>query len=73
MPAHEGSVNGGTCWVELTTSDVDKARRIYRQLLGWEAEKPDPKFGEYFNLRTSGARVAGCMTAQPGMPAKPDA
>jgi predicted enzyme related to lactoylglutathione lyase len=69
MPARESGPNGAPCWIDLTTSDVDKARRFYTELLGWEAEEGNPEFGGYFNFRSRGARVAGCMTAQPGMPA----
>lgn len=58
---------GAPCWIDLMTSDVDRSRTFYADLLGWESEDPNPEFGGYFNFTKDGARVAG------GMPAQPDA
>jgi predicted enzyme related to lactoylglutathione lyase len=49
------------------TSDVDRARSFYGELLGWGAEEPAAEFGGYVNFTLGGERVAGLMPAQPDM------
>jgi magnesium chelatase subunit D len=36
---------GAPCWIDLTSSDADRARTFYCGLFGWEAEQPDERFG----------------------------
>jgi predicted enzyme related to lactoylglutathione lyase len=50
------------------TSDTAKAVDFYTQLFGWEADEPNEEFGGYINFNKDGARIAGCMAGQPGMP-----
>ena len=61
MPAHDSSPNGAPCWVELFTSNPDKARAFYGALFGWDAEEPNPEFGGYTNFTAQGVRIAGLM------------
>jgi predicted enzyme related to lactoylglutathione lyase len=70
MPTRDTAPVGAPCWVDLMTSDVERARAFYTRLFGWTAEEPNPEFGGYFNFVKDGARVAGCMASQPdaGMP-----
>lgn len=65
MPKRDAPA-GAPCWVDLSTSDTDRARSFYGEVLGWEAEDPNPDFGGYFNFTKDGVRVAGCMAAMPG-------
>jgi predicted enzyme related to lactoylglutathione lyase len=58
---------GAPCWIDLMSSDTDRSRAFYSELLGWSAEEPNPDFGGYFNFTKDGGRVAGCMAFQPGM------
>ncbi|MGZ4664304.1 MAG: VOC family protein [Frankiaceae bacterium] len=67
MPTRETPPIGAPCWVDLMTSDTDRARTFYSQLFGWTAEEPNEEFGGYFNFKKDGTRVAGCMARQPGM------
>src|SRR5581483_10632130 len=55
------SIIGAPCWVDLMTSDVSGARKFYGELLGWDAEEAQEKFGGYFNFTKDGGRMAGCM------------
>jgi uncharacterized protein len=72
MPTRETAPVGAPCWVDLMTSDTERARAFYTQLFGWTAEEPAEEFGGYFNFRKDGQRVAGCMARQPGMEQVPD-
>jgi uncharacterized protein len=67
MPARENTPVGAPCWVDLLTSDAERSRAFYTQLLGWAAEDPNPEFGGYFNFTKNGVRIAGGMPGQPGM------
>lgn len=64
---------GAPCWINLLTSDPERSRRFYTELLGWTAEDPDPIHGGYVNFRKDGVRVAGCVGKRPGMEQAPDA
>jgi uncharacterized protein len=63
---------GNPIWIDLLTSDPERSRHFYTQLLGWTADSPDAQHGGYFTFRKDGGRVAGGMGKQPGM-AQPDA
>jgi len=60
---------GAPCWTDLATSDVDGSRRFYGELLGWEAEEPNPDFGGYFMFTRDGLPVAGAYGDMDGYPA----
>jgi uncharacterized protein len=66
VPIRETVLAGAPCWVDLTTSDVDRSREFYTKLFGWTAEEPDEDFGGYFNFAKNGVLVAGAMPSQPG-------
>ncbi|MFI5782010.1 VOC family protein [Nocardia sp. NPDC051570] len=51
---------GDPCWVELYTTDTDRAVEFYGELLGWTAEAR-PEFGGYITFRKDGNAVAGGM------------
>ena len=54
-------VTGAPCWIDLYSSDTDKATEFYRDLFGWSAEPPQEGFGGYFTFTKDGKHVAGCM------------
>jgi uncharacterized protein len=60
MPAPT-MVVGAPCWIDLYTSDTDKASAFYGELLGWTAQAPEEGFGGYFIYTKDGKAVAGCM------------
>jgi len=53
--------------VDLTSSDTERARAFYGELLGWTPGDPDPDFGGYANFSKDGELVAGLLAAQPNM------
>jgi predicted enzyme related to lactoylglutathione lyase len=61
MPKIDEHPVGNPCWIELFTSDTDKARAFYGELFGWTAEEMGPDYGNYINLHLGGRREAGLM------------
>lgn len=66
MAKRDTAVVGAPCWVDLMTSDTERSREFYGRLFGWTAEEPAEQFGGYFNFRSGGVLVAGCMPRQAG-------
>ena len=64
MTIRQSVPHGAPCWIDLMSSDTDKSRAFYGQLLGWTADEPKEAFGGYTNFRLDGEPVAGLMTAQ---------
>lgn len=71
MPDHDPTVDGAPCWVDLFTTDQDRARSFYGALFGWASEPGNPEFGGYFNFRHDDRWIAGCMGKDPAQ-AVPD-
>ena len=67
MTIRQNVPHGAPCWVDLMSSDTDKSRSFYGELLGWIADEPNPDFGGYANFSRDGEPVAGLMAAQPNM------
>lgn len=61
---------GTPCWVDLLSSDMDKARQFYGDVLGWTAEESGTEFGGYVTFYSDGHRVAGMVAnrAETGFP-----
>jgi predicted enzyme related to lactoylglutathione lyase len=65
-------VIGAPCWIDLYSSDTDKAREFYGQLFGWKADPPQEEFGGYFTFSKDGKYIGGCMKND-GQAGYPDA
>jgi predicted enzyme related to lactoylglutathione lyase len=65
MTIRQNVPNGAPCWVDLMSSDPEKSKAFYGELLGWQAEEPNAEFGGYTNLTKDGELVAGLMQAMP--------
>ncbi len=61
MPAREAIPSGAPCWIDLFTSDPDRAAEFYGSIFGWTAEPAPPEFGGYVNFTRNGAMIAGMM------------
>jgi predicted enzyme related to lactoylglutathione lyase len=61
MPAPDTTVPGAPIWVDIFTSDPERARAFYSELFGWVADEGVEEFGGYFNFTKDGKRVAGGM------------
>jgi predicted enzyme related to lactoylglutathione lyase len=69
MPRRTSYQPGTFCWVDLSTTDLDAAKRFYGELFGWDTR--DQPMYAFFDL--DGAVVAGLAELQPqqaqaGMP-----
>ena len=54
------SVASKPVWVDLSSSDPEKARAFYADIFGWDIEvNPDPQYGGYGMAEVGGKRVAG--------------
>lgn len=61
MAKRDSSPLGAPCWVDLFTSDPDRARAFYGEVFGWTSEAGGEEFGGYVTFFKDGVRVAGCM------------
>jgi uncharacterized protein len=68
MPARDSHTSGAPCWIDLQTSDLDRARDFYGTVFGWTSDEPNPDFGNYINFRKDGVLVAGLMRADDQAP-----
>ena len=65
-------VKGAPCWIDLFSSDTDRAKEFYGELFGWTTLDPGPEYGGYFIFQKDGKAVAGCM-GNDGEQGSPDA
>jgi hypothetical protein len=64
---------GAPCWIDLMTSDTEKAKSFYNTLFGWTYQTGDQeKYGGYITASKDGRMVAGIMQKQPDMGPMPD-
>lgn len=70
MPVRDNAPLGAPCWIDLATSDTERAREFYAGLFGWTFQATDEQYGGYINCFMGGAQVAGMMqnTAESGFP-----
>lgn len=61
MPAVTSTPAGAPIWIDLFTSDPDRAEQFYGRLFGWTAEHSGPEFGGYVSFTKDGERIAGMM------------
>ncbi|HSO01324.1 MAG TPA: VOC family protein [Gaiellaceae bacterium] len=64
-------VLGAPCWIDLLSSDTERAQDFYGRLFGWTTMDPGPDYGGYFLFQKDGKVVAGCM-ANDGEQGVPD-
>ena len=65
------SAVGTFVWHDLMTSDVEKAKRFYTELLGWEIEIWKPGEMDYPMISAAGTQWGGFNTLPPGQPMPP--
>jgi predicted enzyme related to lactoylglutathione lyase len=65
MPVRNGAPLGAPSWVDLTTSDVDRAQDFYGTVFGWTFESAGAEYGGYINAAKAGHVVAGMMANNP--------
>jgi uncharacterized protein len=64
--AHSGTglngLDGTVCWADLSTSDVDKAKQFYRNLLGWQITRGEDVSG-YLHIKNGQKFIGGIPPA----------
>jgi predicted enzyme related to lactoylglutathione lyase len=65
MPIRDGAPLGAPCWIDLTTSNLDRAQEFYGTVFGWTFESAGPEYGGYVNASKDGRTVAGLMYNDP--------
>lgn len=61
MPKTHEIPAGAPIWMDLSTSDIDRARTFYGALFGWSVNAGLAEFGGYSVATLNGDRVAGMM------------
>ena len=56
---------GAPCWIDLTSSDIERAQDFYGTVFGWTFESAGPQYGGYVNAAKGGHPVAGLMANRP--------
>jgi predicted enzyme related to lactoylglutathione lyase len=56
---------GAPTWIDLTSSDLDRAQDFYGTVFGWTFESAGPDYGGYINAAKDGHPVAGLMASNP--------
>lgn len=70
MPTRESTPAGDPVWIDLMTSDTERARTFYGELFGWEADEPNEEFGGYVQFSKDGRLIGGLMSRMPDTPAE---
>jgi uncharacterized protein len=65
VPVRQGAPLGAPCWIDLSTSDVDRAKDFYGNVFGWTFEDAGPEYGGYVNASKGGHYVAGLIHNDP--------
>jgi uncharacterized protein len=65
VPVRDIAPLGAPCWIDLTTSDIDRAQDFYGTVFGWTFESAGPDYGGYVNAAKDGRPVAGLMANNP--------
>lgn len=56
---------GAPTWIDLTTSDVERAKNFYQAVFGWTYDVGGPEYGGYVTASVGGRVVAGLMQKDP--------
>lgn len=66
MPKIETIAPGAPIWLDLASSDRDRATEFYSRVFGWESIGSGPEFDNYVTFTLHGERIAGLAGVQPG-------
>ena len=56
---------GAPTWIDIATSDLDRAQTFYGNVFGWTFESAGPDYGGYVTASCDGRPVAGLMFNDP--------
>lgn len=65
MPTRDSAPVGAPAWIDLASSDAERAKDFYAELFGWTYEVGSEEYGGYTNCLRNGSQVAGLMQNTP--------
>lgn len=65
MVTRQSAPLGAPNWIDLTTSDLERAQQFYGAVFGWTYETGGPEYGGYVTASVDGNVVAGLMSNDP--------
>jgi uncharacterized protein len=65
VPTRHSAPLGAPTWIDLSSSDPDRAREFYGTVFGWTFESAGPDYGGYINAASDAHPVAGLMYNAP--------
>jgi predicted enzyme related to lactoylglutathione lyase len=65
VPTRYGAPLGAPTWIDLSSSNTDRAQQFYGTVFGWTFESAGPDYGGYINASKDGRLVAGMMHNDP--------
>ena len=65
MATRDRAPLGAPTWIDLLTSDLDRAKDFYGTAFGWTFESAGPEYGGYVTAAKDGHPVAGLMGNDP--------
>jgi len=57
--------HGTFCWNECMSTDVEKSKKFYTDLIGWQAEEHDMGAGPYTVMKSGDKMTSGMMAMPP--------
>jgi uncharacterized protein len=61
MPTRDSAPLGAPVWIDLSSSDPQRAKDFYGQVFGWTFQDTSEEYGNYVNFSKDGVLVAGMM------------
>ena len=65
MVTRQSAPLGAPTWIDLTTSDLERAQQFYGAVFGWTFETGGPEYRGYVTAAVDGQVVAGLMRSDP--------
>jgi predicted enzyme related to lactoylglutathione lyase len=66
MPEFTSYAHGTPCWVDVTSTDIERTNAFYGELFGWQAEDQGEQAGHYTMYSLNGKYVAAGSPPPPG-------
>ena len=72
MPRRTDVIYGTPCWMDLSTSDPERAKTFYGELFGWTSQDTGEEYGHYVIFSKDGAGIAGMVKKTDDLAGMPD-
>ncbi|MBX7114732.1 MAG: VOC family protein [Myxococcaceae bacterium] len=68
MTRQNRAIAGTVSWVDLSTPNLEEAKKFYSGLFGWTYARGDAELSDYTTAQLDGRRVAGMASPMPNSP-----